>query len=198
MQQTKHARRIYIGGIGNNAVDKDIEAFMRDVIFRALAPSKPPGGGDPVLSSYVNRDKCFCFLELNSIELTTACCSLDGISYQGNTLKIRRPNDFRPEAMPPGLGSPPVFNLSALGIVGTTVAEGPGKVFVGGLPYHLTEEEIKELLGAFGPLRSFHLVKDTGKRGGEKRRLALSDQLMRVGTSRRLLSLILPSINCLP
>jgi RNA recognition motif-containing protein len=42
------------------------------------------------------------------------------------------------------------------------VAEGPGKVFVGGLPYHLTEDEIKELLSAFGPLRSFHLVKDTG------------------------------------
>jgi splicing factor U2AF subunit len=65
--------------------------------------------------------------------------------------------------MPAGLPPPPVFNLAALGIVGTTVAEGPGKVFVGGLPYHLTEEEIKELLGAFGPLRSFHLVKDTGE-----------------------------------
>jgi splicing factor U2AF subunit len=160
MQQTKHARRIYIGGIGNDAVDKDIEDFMRDVIRRAMGSNAP--AGDPVLSSYVNRDKCFCFLELNSIELTTACCSLDGISYRGNTLKIRRPNDFRPEAMPTNLPPTPVFDLAALGIVGTNVAEGPGKVFVGGLPYHLTEDEIKELLSAFGPLRSFHLVKDTG------------------------------------
>jgi splicing factor U2AF 65 kDa subunit len=166
MQQTKHARRIYIGGIGANGSEREMEAFIRDVIFKAMAPAKPTGG-DPVLTSYVNRDKCFCFLELNSIELTTACCSLDGISYLGNTLKIRRPNDFRPEAMPADVPPPPVFNLAALGIVGTTVAEGPGKVFVGGLPYHLTEDEIKELLGAFGPLRSFHLVKDTGERGGE-------------------------------
>ena len=149
------------GGIGNNATESDIASFLRDVIYKAMAPAKP--SGDPVLNTYVNSDKCFCFMELNSIELTTACCSLDGISYNGNTLKIRRPNDFRPEAMPAGLSPPPVFNLAALGIVGTTVAEGPGKVFVGGLPYHLTEDEIKELLGAFGPLRSFHLVKDTGR-----------------------------------
>ena len=161
MQQTKHARRIYIGGISNTTTEKDIETFIRDTIYKAMAPNKP-AGGDPVISTYVNRDKCFCFMELSSIELTTACCSLDGISYCNNTLKIRRPNDFRPEAMPSDVPPAPVFNLAALGIVGTTVAEGPGKVFIGGLPYHLTEDEIKELLSAFGPLRSFHLVKDAG------------------------------------
>jgi splicing factor U2AF subunit len=93
MQQTKHARRIYIGGIGANATERDIETFVRDVIFKAMAPAQPVG--EPVLNTYVNRDKCFCFMELNSIPLTSACCSLDGISYLGNTLKIRRPNDFR-------------------------------------------------------------------------------------------------------
>lgn len=160
MQQTKHARRIYIGGIASNTTDKEIENFIRDAIYKAMAPEKPRG--EPVLSSYVNRDKCFCFIELNSIELTTACCSLDGIAYKGNTLKIRRPNDFRPHDMPTDLPPAPTFNLSALGVVSTNVSEGPGKIFVGGLPYHLTEEEIKELLSAFGPLKSFHLVKDAG------------------------------------
>lgn len=48
---------------------------------------------------------------------------------------------------------------SKLGIVAGTVADGPNKIFIGGLPYHLTEAQVMELLGAFGPIRAFHLVK---------------------------------------
>ena len=52
--------------------------------------------------------------------------------------------------------------MAALGVVGTTVVDGPNKVFVGGLPYDLTEEQVKELMMAFGPLKAFHLVKEPG------------------------------------
>ena len=34
------------------------------------------------------------------------------------------------------------------------------RIFVGGLPYFLTDEQCKELLGSFGQLKSFDLVKD--------------------------------------
>ena len=47
-----------------------------------------------------------------------------------------------------------------MGIVASTVPDGPNKIFIGGLPYHLKDVEVMELLGAFGPIRSFHLVKD--------------------------------------
>ena len=52
--------------------------------------------------------------------------------------------------------------MGALGIISTTVADGPNKVFIGGLPYNLTEDNVKELLSAFGALKSFHLVKEAG------------------------------------
>nr|KAJ0199534.1 hypothetical protein LSAT_V11C600308620 [Lactuca sativa] len=39
-------------------------------------------------------------------------------------------------------------------------AEGPDRIFVGGLPYYFTEVQIRELLESFGPLRGFDLVKD--------------------------------------
>jgi splicing factor U2AF subunit len=39
------------------------------------------------------------------------------------------------------------------------VADGPNKIFIGGLHYHLTDDQVMELLGAFGTIRSFHLVK---------------------------------------
>jgi len=46
-------------------------------------------------------------------------------------------------------------------IVATNVPDTPEKVFLGGLPAHLGEEQVKELLSAFGQLKAFNLVKDT-------------------------------------
>ena len=50
-------------------------------------------------------------------------------------------------------------------IISTNVSEGPNKIFVGGLPSYLNEEQVKQLLTTFGPLKSFNLVRDnnTGK-----------------------------------
>ncbi|KAG7400568.1 hypothetical protein PHYBOEH_005091 [Phytophthora boehmeriae] len=155
-QQTRHARRLYVGGIGEIA-EPEITAFFNDVIDRALG-EKQEGGS--VVSVYINRERHFAFVELRTIELTTACMNLDGVAYNGQPLKIRRPNDYNPATVPKDLGPIPQLNLAALGIVSTTVSDGPGKIFIGGLPYNLNEEQVKELLQAFGPLRSFHLVKE--------------------------------------
>jgi splicing factor U2AF subunit len=38
--------------------------------------------------------------------------------------------------------------------------EDPERVFVGGLPYYLTEDQCRELLGSFGTIKQFDLVKD--------------------------------------
>lgn len=164
MQQTKHARRLYVGGIPANVNETMITNYFTDIIARAMLPARSPDS--PVISVYINREKCFAFVELISIELTSACCQLDGIQYTGSqpfaTFRIRRPNDYLPNSLPAYVPPPPVFNLAALGIVSTTVSDGPSKMFIGGLPYHLTEDNVKELLSAFGPLKSFHLVKEAG------------------------------------
>lgn len=155
-QQTRHARRLYVGGIGD-VNENEISEFFNDVIDRALGERQEGGA---VVSVYINRERHFAFVELKSIELTTACMNLDGVSFRGQPLKIRRPNDYNPSTVPTDLGPIPRLNLAALGIVSTTVSDGPGKVFIGGLPYYLNEEQVKELLQAFGPLKSFHLVKE--------------------------------------
>ena len=54
----------------------------------------------------------------------------------------------------------PQIDTAALGIISTKVEEGPLKVFIGGLPKELSEEQIKNLLINYGRLKSFHLVKD--------------------------------------
>ena len=47
------------------------------------------------------------------------------------------------------------------GSIGATVTNGPGKIFIGGLPYNLLDEQIMELLSAFGPIKQFHQVRST-------------------------------------
>lgn len=161
MQQTRHARRLYVGGIPAGTTEAEVTQFFNNLITRALGPSGA-ASGPPVMQTYINNDKFFAFVELTTIELTTACCVLDGINYKGATLRIRRPNDFRPEAVPANLPPPPNLDLSFLGIVSNSAYEGPNMLLVSGLPVHLSEDDIKELLGAFGALKVFHLPRDPG------------------------------------
>jgi splicing factor U2AF subunit len=153
-----------VGGIPPGTTEDDISGFFTDVIAKAVAPGYVEGM--PVLQVYINQDKCFAFVELTSIELTSACLALDGVKYNHrggqSIIRVRRPNDFKPELMPQHLKPFPPLNLTSLGIVNTTVSDGPGKLFVGGVPYHLTDDQVKELLTAIGPLKSFHLVRDPG------------------------------------
>lgn len=155
-----------MGGIPPTSTEHEIGTFFNDLCRRGLPQScLPNDGGPPIMNVYLNLDKCFAFVEMPSVETATAAMKLDGITYKHFTgtctLRIRRPHDYRPELVTE-TGAITDFNLPEFHVVGTTVGDGPGKVFVGGLPYHLNEEQVKELLSAFGPLKSFNLVRDPG------------------------------------
>ena len=83
--------------------------------------------------------------------------AFDGITFQGQSLKIRRPKDYQP---PPGQSlEPPPIHVP--GVVSTNVPDSPNKIFIGGLPTYLNDEQVMELLKSFGELRAFNLVKDS-------------------------------------
>jgi splicing factor U2AF 65 kDa subunit len=83
--------------------------------------------------------------------------AFDGITFQGQSLKIRRPKDYQP---PPGQNlEPPPIHVP--GVVSTNVPDSPNKIFIGGLPTYLNDEQVMELLKSFGELRAFNLVKDS-------------------------------------
>lgn len=165
MMLTRHARRIYAGGIPPRATEAEIQLFFDDIVCKAMAPVTLEC--PPVNKVYLNIEKCYAFVEFNSIELTTACMQLDGVKfdhYSGSTIvRVRRPNDYRPETLPLGsVGPTPFLNLGVLGGMGATGSGGPGKIFVGGLPYNLADEQIMELLSAFGTIKQFHQVREPG------------------------------------
>lgn len=80
--------------------------------------------------------------------------------FEGIALKIRRPKDYA--GMIEGITYIP-------GVIGTTVADTANKLFVGGLPTYLTDDQVIELLKSFGDLKSFNLVKEgSGQTGVSK------------------------------
>ena len=82
--------------------------------------------------------------------------AFDGINFKGQSLKIRRPHDYQPM---PGMSEQPQATVP--GVISTVVADSPFKIFIGGLPNYLNEDQVKELLMSFGQLRAFNLVKDS-------------------------------------
>lgn len=156
IQVTRHARRLYVGNLPSDTTDVQIEDFFN----RALIASEGVEmKGNPVVSVYTNLDKRFAFIETRTIREAAAGLALDGVKFREMFLRLRRPNDYNPPHT--GEPEPPKnFNPSILGIVSTQVSDGPNKVFIGGIPYNLTEDQIKNLLTSYGPLAAFNLIKE--------------------------------------
>ena len=67
-QQTRHARRLYVGGLGEST-EREIGEFFSDLVRNAAVT---PPKANPVLSVYINAERKFAFVEFSSIELANA------------------------------------------------------------------------------------------------------------------------------
>ncbi|CAH8314947.1 unnamed protein product [Eruca vesicaria subsp. sativa] len=161
-QATRHARRVYVGGLSPVANEQSVATFFSQVM--AAVGGNTAGPGDAVVNVYINHEKKFAFVEMRSVEEASNAMSLDGIIFEGAPVKVRRPSDYNPSlAAPLGPSQPsPHLNLAAVGLTpgASGGLEGPDRIFVGGLPYYFTEPQVRELLESFGALKGFDLVKD--------------------------------------
>ncbi|PIA25055.1 hypothetical protein AQUCO_13000004v1 [Aquilegia coerulea] len=161
-QATRHARRVYVGGLPPMANEQTIATFFSRVM--AAIGGNSAGAGDAVVNVYINHEKKFAFVEMRSVEEASNAMALDGIIFEGVSVRVRRPTDYNPSlaaALGPSQPSP-CLNLAAVGLTPGAIGgvEGPDRIFVGGLPYYFSEAQIRELLESFGALRGFDLVKD--------------------------------------
>ncbi|GLU13703.1 hypothetical protein SLE2022_303190 [Rubroshorea leprosula] len=161
-QATRHARRVYVGGLPPTANEQSVAIFFNQVM--AMIGGNTAGPGDAVVNVYINHEKKFAFVEMRSVAEASNAMALDGIIFEGAPVKVRRPTDYNPSlAATLGPSQPgPTLNLAAVGLTpGSALGlESPDRIFVGGLPCYFTEVQIRELLESFGPLRGFDLVKD--------------------------------------
>ncbi|KAK3089630.1 hypothetical protein FSP39_005198 [Pinctada imbricata] len=150
---SRQARRLYVGNIPFGVTEEAMmDFFNHQMKLTGLAQAE----GNPVIAVQINLDKNFAFLEFRSVDETTQAMAFDGINFQGQSLKIRRPRDYQPL---PGMAETPSVNVP--GVVSTVVQDSIHKIFIGGLPNYLNEDQVKELLTSFGPLKAFNLVKDS-------------------------------------
>ncbi|GBG62095.1 hypothetical protein CBR_g28571 [Chara braunii] len=166
-QATRHARRVYVGGLPPMTNEQSVATFFSSAM--AAVGGNTAGPGDAVVNVYINQEKKFAFVEFRTVEEASNAMALDGINYEGVSVRVRRPSDYNPSmAATLGPSQPsPHLNLANVGLTPGTLlisaaggADGPDRIFIGGLPYYLTETQIKELLSTFGPLRAFDLVRD--------------------------------------
>ncbi|KAI9274354.1 hypothetical protein BDA99DRAFT_497251 [Phascolomyces articulosus] len=156
----RQARRLYVGQIPFEIDEKGMADFFNSTM-QSLATEE----GDPVVSVQINHDKNYAFVEFQTPEQATAAMGYDGITFQTQTLKIRRPKDYHPPGGPDynnNHHNPHHHHNNADPSMGQTTAvpDTPNKIFIGGLPVYLNEEQVVELLKSFGELRAFNLVKD--------------------------------------
>ncbi|CAO1629798.1 unnamed protein product [Parajaminaea phylloscopi] len=147
----RQARRLYVGNLGHAATEASFVAFwnerMADMRFKVAE-------GDPCVGAQVNPEKGYAFVEFRCPEEATNAMSFDGVIFQNQALKIRRPKDY----VGPDVGPPPQLHVP--GVISTNVPDGPNKIYVGGLPTYLNEDQVVELLKAFGEVRAFNLVRE--------------------------------------
>lgn len=150
---TRQARRLYVGNIPFGVTEDAMMEFFNNQMHVAGLSQAP---GDPILAVQINLDKNFAFLEFRSVDETSQALAFDGINFMNQSLKIRRPSDYKPL---PGSADQPAVHLP--GVISTVVQDSQHKIFIGGLPNYLGDDQVKELLTSFGPLRAFNLVKDS-------------------------------------
>lgn len=174
-QATRHARRVYVGNLPGTVTEPKVAAFFNNAMH-AIGGTVAALPGDPVLNVYINYEKKFAFVEFRTVEETSNCMALDGAVLEGIAMRVRRPNDYNVMAASSLGPSQPKdgLNLEAIGLNPSAAAGGGGgaanaslteedlqhRLFIGGLPYFLTETMVKELVEAFGPTKQFQLVVD--------------------------------------
>ncbi|CDO73273.1 hypothetical protein BN946_scf185008.g35 [Trametes cinnabarina] len=149
---SRQSRRLYIGSITPDINEQNLMDFFNSKMKEMNLGTGAPG--NPVLAVQCNYEKNYAFVEFRSAEDATAAMAFDGIIFLNGPLKIRRPKDY---------GGPDVMaNMHVPGVVSTNVPDSANKIFVGGLPTYLNEEQVMELLTSFGELKAFNLVRENG------------------------------------
>lgn len=169
LQATRHARRIYVGGVPMTTNEDLLAQFFNNALIAINGTTGEEGAC--VVNVYINTEKKFAFVEFRSVAECSNALSMDGVIIDGTPVRIRRPNDYNSQlAMDLGPSQPsPDLDLSAIGLDNTALKrastanilqEHEDRIFIGGLPYFLEEPQVRELLEAFGPIARFDLVRD--------------------------------------
>ncbi|KAI6792329.1 hypothetical protein KC363_g6388 [Hortaea werneckii] len=172
----RQSKRLFVYNIPASATDDSVSDFF-NLQLNGLNTTR---GQDPCISAQVSADKSYALLEFKTAEDATNAMALDGISMEPESmdttngeangsaqgLTIRRPKDYIVPAVTDE-------TETEAGVLSSFVPDTQNKISITRIPSYLGEEQIQELLVAFGELKSFVLAKDTAS--GQSRGIAFCE-----------------------
>ena len=160
----RQSKRLFVHDLPLNATDEAIINFF-NLQLNGLNVIE---GTDPCISAQISKDRSFALLEFKTPAETTVALALDGIAMDDNDnmeitngtangnnhgISVRRPKDY---IVPSNVEDSDYQE----GDVSAVVPDTPNKISITNLLLNLTEDQVSELLVAFGQLKAFVLVKD--------------------------------------
>ena len=160
----RQSKRLFVQNIPPSATEESIINFFNLQLNGLNVVSSP----DPCISAQMSKDRDFALLEFKNPTEATVALAFDGITMEdsdnmmalnGTTngssqgLSVRRPKDYIVPSAAEDEDYPE-------GVVSPIVPDTPNKISVTNLLPNLTDEQVTELLVAFGQLKAFVLVKD--------------------------------------
>ncbi|KAL9103425.1 MAG: hypothetical protein Q9163_001527 [Psora crenata] len=160
----RQSKRLFVHNIPPSATEESIVNFFNLQLNGLNVISSP----DPCISAQMSKDRQFALLEFKNPTDATVALAFDGASMEEDEymttsngtangmsqgLSVRRPKDY----IVPSAAEDGDYQE---GVVSSVVPDTPNKISVTNLLPNLTDEQVTELLIAFGPLKAFVLVKD--------------------------------------
>ncbi|OAP58230.1 hypothetical protein AYL99_07320 [Fonsecaea erecta] len=157
----RQSRRLFVHNLPASVTEESLVAFF-NLQLNGLNVIK---GNDPCTQANISEDRSFALVEFKNPSDATVALALDGITMEehhselnGNGtaapkgLEIRRPKDY----IVPSADADAYTD----GEISTEVPDTANKLAITNLPPFLTDDQVVELLKAFGELRAFVLVRD--------------------------------------
>lgn len=157
---SRQSKRLLVSNLPAGATEESVTGFF-NIQLNGLNVVEST---DPCVLCQVSKDHSFSLLEFRHSSEATVALALDGISMEADDamngatsagLQITRPKDYIVPAVPDDTPYEP-------GVVSKLVVDTPNKLSIANIPPYLADEQVIELLVAFGELKAFILVKDNG------------------------------------
>lgn len=159
----RQSKRLFIYNIPPSVNEESIVQFF-NLQLNGLNVTK---GYDPCMSATISPDRSFALLEFKSPSDATVALAFDGITMEeheamqtnGNShgaakgFRITRPKDYI---------VPTADESDYQEGVSTEVPDTANKLCVSNIPPDLTDDQVSQLLAAFGELKAFVLLRDNG------------------------------------
>ncbi|CAN6813898.1 unnamed protein product [Brassica oleracea] len=150
-ESTRRMRRLYAENVPDSASEKSlIECFNG---YMLSSGSNHIKGSEPCISCIINKEKSQALVEFLTPQDASAALSLDGCSFAGSNLKIRRPKDYVKTTSGELEKKEPATNA-----LSDNVEDSSNKIFIGGFPKAISSEMLKEIVSVFGPLNAYRFV----------------------------------------